>query len=58
MISIFNSTTDYKGGVTTNCEKIQKKDGISCSEHSIVTTKTFRRTGYPRTIVSERLSVF
>ncbi len=27
MISIFNSTTDYKEFVATNCDKIRKKDG-------------------------------
>ena len=26
MISIFNSTTDYKGVVATNCEKFRKKE--------------------------------
>ena len=25
MISIFNSTTDYKGVVTTNCKNVRKK---------------------------------
>ena len=27
MISIFNSTTDYKGFVAVNCEKNSEKDG-------------------------------
>ena len=32
MISIFNSTTDYKGFVATNCEKIRKNDGKGIQE--------------------------
>ena len=32
MISIFNSTTDYKGFVATNCEKIMEKAFSNCAD--------------------------
>ena len=58
MISIFNSTTDYKGDVTTNCEEIRKMMEFPVQITSSLRQRRFGGRRRPRTSGSSRLSAF